>query len=130
MSHRQGSLLSKVATESGFTTLYTSSRDAKLMCISRFVRLFGYGTTFLILVHFLTSVGNISDAQVGLFMTLTLLGDAMISFCLTIVTDKLGRRRVLAVGAISMMFSGLIFAVSSNYYILVLASIFGVISPR
>lgn len=62
-------------------------------------------------------------------MTLTVLGDVVISFLLTTITDKVGRRLVLAVGAGSMVMSGLVFYLSSNYWILLFASILGVISP-
>lgn len=115
--------------ESGATAILHSPRDTKLLCVQRFVRLFAYGMSFLILVHYLTSLG-IDDAHVGLFMTLTLLGDAIISFCLTLITDKVGRRLVLMAGAGLMSFSGLIFSWSSNYWLLLLASVVGVISPR
>jgi predicted MFS family arabinose efflux permease len=128
--HHRGSLLSRLSAVSGFATLVTSSRDAKLMCLQRFVRLYAYGASFIILIQFLSSVGNISDAQIGLFLTLTMLGDALISLCLTIVTDRVRRRNVLAFGATSMAFSGVVFASSSSYWILVFASIVGVISPR
>ena len=63
-------------------------------------------------------------------MTLTLLGDVVISFVLTLVADGLGRRRILILGAALMSASGVIFALNGNYWILVAASIFGVISPR
>ena len=63
-------------------------------------------------------------------MTLTLLGDVVISFLLTLVADALGRRRILAMGALLMTASGVVFALSNNYWILVIASVFGVISPR
>ncbi|UZJ53742.1 hypothetical protein CBS101457_003062 [Exobasidium rhododendri] len=129
MAHHRAPLLSRLAVVTGFTTLANSSRDAKLMCLQRFVRLFAYGSSFLILIQFLATVGSISDAQIGLFLTLTMLGDALISLCLTVVTDKIGRRNVLAFGAASMIFSGAVFAMSSNYWILVFASIVGVISP-
>ena len=91
--------------------------------------MFGYGATFLILVHFMTSLG-ITDAQVGVFMTLTLLGDVVISFCLTLITDKVGRRLILIAGSAMMSFSGIVFALSSNYWSLLFASVVGVISPR
>jgi MFS family permease len=119
---------SRLATESGFRAIAQSCRDTKLLCLQRFVRLFAYGASFLILVHFLSSMG-ISDDRIGLFMTLTLLGDAAISSLLTLVTDQVGRRRVLFVGAFSMAMSGLVFAASSNYWLLLLASVVGVISP-
>lgn len=119
---------SRLATESGFRTIAQSCRDTKLLCLQRFVRLFAYGASFLILVHFLSSMG-ISDDRIGLFMTLTLLGDAAISSLLTLITDQVGRRRVLFVGACSMVVSGLVFAASGNYWLLLLASVVGVISP-
>lgn len=122
-------LLTKVAEESGAIAIFNSSYDTKLLCLQRFVRLFAYGTSFLILVHFLTSLG-INDAHVGLFMTLTLLGDVVISFILTLITDKVGRRKVLASGAVLMTMSGVVFSLTSNYWLLVLASVVGVISPR
>jgi predicted MFS family arabinose efflux permease len=106
-----------------------STRDVKLLFLQRFFRLFAYGTTFIILVHFLSSLG-ISDEHIGLFMTLTMLGDVVISFVLTLITDQVGRRRVLLVGAALMILSGAVFSLSSSYWILVLASVVGVISPR
>ena len=63
-------------------------------------------------------------------MTLTLLGDVAISFLLTLVADGLGRRRILGLGAALMSASGVVLALSGNYWVLVAASILGVISPR
>ena len=63
-------------------------------------------------------------------MTLTLLGDVVISFVLTLVADGLGRRKILVLGAGLMTASGFVFTMSGNYWVLVLASILGVISPR
>ncbi|KAH8738363.1 major facilitator superfamily transporter [Ilyonectria robusta] len=117
-----------LAKESGVVVVWTSCRDTKLLCVQRFVRLFAYGASFLILVHFLASLG-FSDERIGLFMTLTLLGDTVISFILTAITDRVGRRRVIAAGALLMMMSGVVFSVSSSYWLLAMASIFGVISP-
>lgn len=129
MSSRAKYLLSKLGDELGVYSILRSSRDTKLLCLQRFTRLFAYGASTLILALYLSSLGS-SDARIGLFMTLTLLGDVIISFLLTLVADGLGRRRILALGAALMSASGLVFAVSGNYWILVAASIFGVISPR
>ena len=63
-------------------------------------------------------------------MSLTLWGDVVISFVLTLFADGLGRRRVLMLGAALMAASGVVFTFSGNYWVLVAASIFGVISPR
>ena len=129
MSSRAKYLLSKLGEELGVYSILLSSRDTKLLCLQRFTRLFAYGASTLILALYLSSLGS-SDARIGLFMTLTLLGDVVISFLLTLVADGLGRRRILVLGAALMSASGLVFAVSGNYWILVAASIFGVISPR
>lgn len=122
-------VLSKLSHESGLSAILHSSRDTKLLCLARSVRLFAYGASFLILVHYLSTVG-FTDARIGLFMTLTLLGDVVISFLLTLITDQVGRRRVLAAGAALMIMSGAVFALCSNFWFLLLASVVGVISPR
>lgn len=129
MGSRAITLLSKLGEELGVYSILHSSRDTKLLCLQRFTRLFAYGASTLILALYLSSLGS-SDARIGLFMTLTLLGDVVISFLLTLVADGLGRRRILVLGAALMSASGVIFAISGNYWILVAASIFGVISPR
>ncbi len=129
MASKAKSLLSKVAEELGVFSVIQSSRDTKLLCLQRFTRLFAYGASTLILALYLSSIGA-SDARIGLFMTLTLLGDVVISFLLTLVADGLGRRRILMLGAALMSASGVIFALSGNYWVLVVASILGVISPR
>jgi len=63
-------------------------------------------------------------------MTLTLIGDTLISFILTLFADALGRKAILALGAALMAASGIIFGVSGNYWVLLGAAIIGVISPR
>ena len=129
MASRAKSLLSRLAEELGVLSILRSSRDTKLLCLQRFTRLFAYGASTLILALYLSSLGS-SDARIGLFMTLTLLGDVVISLLLTLVADGLGRRRILVLGAALMTASGIVFVISGNYWILVAASIFGVISPR
>lgn len=129
MAEGKPSILSRISTELGLSSIYNSSTDTKLLCLQRFVRLFAYGLSTLILVLYLSSLG-ISDAHIGLFMTMTLLGDVAISFVLTLFADGLGRRRILVLGALLMSASGVVFAVSGNYWVLVAASIIGVISPR
>ncbi|KAL8718312.1 MAG: hypothetical protein Q9181_008221 [Wetmoreana brouardii] len=114
--------------ELGIHSILSSSRDSKLLCLQRFVRLFAYGASTLILALYLASI-DVSDAKIGLFMSLTLWGDVVISFLLTLFADGLGRRRTLMMGAALMTASGLVFTTSSNYWVLVAASILGVISP-
>lgn len=120
--------LRKVLDEVGLLTLYSSTRDTKLLCLQRFVRLFAYGGSTLILVSYLAALG-ISETRIGLFMSLTLGGDILISFILTLFADGIGRKVVLGAGAALMTASGVVFAIFSNYWVLLVAAIFGVISP-
>lgn len=118
----------RVLAELGLVTLLRSSRDIKLLCLQRFTRLFAYGVTTLILVAYLQELGH-SRTRVGLFMTLTLVGDVVISFFLTLFADRIGRKAILSLGAALMAASGVIFALFSNYWVLLAAAILGVISP-
>lgn len=122
-------MASRLLHEIGLSSLFHSPFDTKLLCLQRFVRLFAYGGSTLILVTYLTAL-HISEARIGLFMTLTLIGDVVISFFLTLFADGLGRKVILSAGAALMTLSGLVFAVSGNYWVLLAAAIFGVISPR
>lgn len=121
--------LVKALEELGLVSLWTSTIDTKLLCIQRFVRLFAYGGSTLILVAYLSAL-EISKTKIGLFMTLTLVGDTMISFALTLFADALGRKAILSLGAVLMAVSGIVFALFGNYWVLLISAIVGVISPR
>jgi MFS family permease len=114
--------------ELGLATMRHAGRDVYIIILARYIRLFAYGSVALILALFFQEQG-FSDEQIGLFMSLTLLGDVVISLLLTLVADTLGRRRTLLLGAMSMAISGAVFATTSNYVALLLAAIIGVISP-
>ncbi|KIW67698.1 hypothetical protein PV04_06930 [Phialophora macrospora] len=114
--------------ELGLVTLYHSHVDTKILILQRFVRLFAYGGSTLILASYLSDLGN-EDARIGLFMTLTLIGDVFISFLLTLIADQLGRRWILVLGAALMCASGVVFGFSGNYWVLLAGAIVGVISP-
>lgn len=61
-------------------------------------------------------------------MSLTLLGDMLLSLLLTLVADRFGRRRILLLGSFLMVLSGVAFALFENFWILLLAAVLGVIS--
>jgi predicted MFS family arabinose efflux permease len=122
-------ILLKTLEELGLISLWTSPFDTKLLCAQRFVRLFAYGSSTLILVSYLSEL-EISKAKVGLFMTLTLVGDTVLSFVFTIFADSLGRKAVLVLGAVLMIAAGVIFALFRNYWVLLIAAVIGVISPK
>ena len=108
--------------------LRTLSSDGWLLFVTRFARLFAYGSLSVILVFYLVGLG-LTEAQVGLVLTLTLVGDVVVSLYLTTRADRIGRRRMLVVGSILMAAAGLAFAFTSNLLFLVVAGTIGVISP-
>ena len=110
------------------TALKTLSRDGWLLFITRFTRLFAYGSLSVILIFYLTGIG-LTEAQAGLVLTLTLVGDVVVSLYLTTRADRIGRRRMLIIGSILMAAAGLAFALTSNLLFLVIAGTVGVISP-
>ncbi|KAL2005054.1 hypothetical protein VTN00DRAFT_2904 [Thermoascus crustaceus] len=126
--HGPSWLLVRILDELGLASVWRSSLDAKFLCAQRFVRLFAYGGSTLILASYLSALG-ISDDRIGLFMTLTLAGDVVISFFLTLFADAMGRRAVLALGSALMAASGVVFGIFGNYWVLLAAAVFGVISP-
>ncbi len=110
------------------TALRALTTDAWLLFVTRFTRLFAYGSLSVILVFYLISLG-LSEPQTGLVLTLTLAGDLAVSLYLTTRADRIGRRRMLVVGAVLMTLAGLAFAFTSNLIYLIIAGTIGVISP-
>jgi MFS family permease len=104
------------------------TRDGYLLFFARFVRLFAYGSLSVVLVFYLIGLG-LREYQVGILLTLTLVGDTVISLYLTTRADRVGRRRMLILGAILMAAAGLAFACTHNFVLLIIAGTIGVISP-
>jgi MFS family permease len=104
------------------------NHDAWLLFATRFLRLFAYGALSVVLVFYLVGLG-LSESQTGLLLTATLIGDTLVSLYLTTRADRIGRRRMLIIGAALMAGAGLTFAVTGNWWLLVLAGTIGVISP-
>jgi MFS family permease len=103
-------------------------RDGRLLFAMRTLRMFGYGFLAVVLVLYLVAAG-LDPLAVGIVLTLTLIGDTLISLWLTTNADRLGRRRVLVAGAVLMIAAGIVFAWTSWLPLLVLAGAIGVISP-
>lgn len=113
--------------ESGIASLYQTGRDAWLVILSRTCRMFAFGAVSLTIALFFSELG-FSDFRIGLFMTLTLLGDVVLGLVVTLMADGLGRRRVLLAGGLLMALSGAIFTYFENFWILLIAAVLGVVS--
>jgi MFS family permease len=103
-------------------------RNGRLLFATRILRLFGYGFLAVVLVLYLAAIG-LDAGPIGLVLTLTLLGDTLISLWLTTHADRLGRRTVLIVGSLLMVAAAIVFASTDVFVVLVIAGAIGVISP-
>jgi MFS family permease len=102
--------------------------DGWLLFSTRFIRLFAYGSLSVVLVFYLIAIG-LTAAQAGMLLTATLAGDTVVSLYLTTRADRIGRRRMLVVGAGLMAAAGLVFSFATNVSLLIVAGTIGVISP-
>lgn len=105
-----------------------TDRDTTLLFAARFARLFAYGFFSVALALYLSAIG-FSERQIGLLLSLTLGGDAVISLWMTTSADRIGRRRMLIVGGVLMALSGIAFIATRNPILLMIAAVLGVISP-
>lgn len=115
--------------EFGLASVKATGRDSWLIIVSRCSRMFAYGGTSLIFALFFSAL-DFSDFYIGLFMTLTLLGDVALSLLLTLIADRVGRRRILLLGSALMVLSGATFVLVDNYWILLAAAVVGVVSAN
>jgi MFS family permease len=102
--------------------------DGRLLFATRAFRLFTYGFLSVVLMIYLAEVG-LSETQIGLLFTLTLIGDTIVSFWVTTAADRLGRRRMLILGSVLMVVAGISFAATDNFVLLLIAATIGIISP-
>ena len=105
--------------------------DVALLFAARSVRLFAYGALSVVLALYLHEIG-LSGALIGLLFTLTLAGDAVITLWITTTADHAyarGRKKMLLLGAGLMVLAGIVFSLTGNPLLLIIAGIVGVISP-
>lgn len=102
--------------------------DGRLLFITCGLRSLAYGFLSVVLALYLAAMG-LDPASIGAIFTAALAGGAVMTVGLTAVADRLGRRRVLMVGALLMAGAGAVFALTSNPILLAAAAIVGTISP-
>ena len=109
-------------------SLRALDREGRLLFATRTLRMFGYGFLAVVLVLYLAAIG-LDPFAIGIVLTLTLVGDTVISLWLTTNADRIGRRRVLVAGSLLMVVAGIAFALTSWLPLLVVAGTIGVLSP-
>jgi MFS family permease len=102
--------------------------DGYILFGTRVIRMFAYGFLSVVLALYFAKLG-LSEGLIGLLLSVTLIGDAAVSLWMTTTADRVGRRRILMAGAALMLFAGVLFAVTDQVALLLIAAIIGVISP-
>lgn len=111
----------------GVYSLFHLSLNGWLLFFSKTIRI-SYSFLAVMLVIYLQEVG-FADDSIDFLFALTLLGDALISIVLTTHADSWGRRRTLLIGSALAILTSIVFAIKSNFYLLLISGIIGVISP-
>jgi len=102
------------------------SYDGHLILAARAVRTFAYGYLSVILGVYLEGLG-LAPWQIGAVLTVTLAGSAALTVIFSVIADTAGRRRMLFISAVLMAGAGGAFAVTSDYLLLLLASLTGTV---
>jgi MFS family permease len=120
--------MSGFLSEIGFYNLVNSPKDVYVIILLRMLRLVGFGATSLILALYLREL-SFDDEYIGLFMTLTFVGDLVSSFLLALVADQIGRRNVLVISSAAMVCTGVVFSTFQNRIALTAAAVIGILTP-
>jgi MFS family permease len=105
-----------------------ANRDIIILFSTRIIRLFAYGFISVVLALYLAATG-LSAAGVGAILTATLAGDILVSLWVTVVADRVGRKKMLLLGAVLMILAGLTFLLTTDPLWITLAAIIGIVSP-
>ncbi len=104
------------------------SRDRRVLIFTRTVRSLSDGFVSVLLASYLAALG-FSGVRVGAVVTATLLGTALLTLGVGLLTDRLGRRRVLTTGAVLAVATGIAFASSSAFVPVLLIAMIGTLNP-
>ena len=104
------------------------TRDGRLVLAAKGIRSFGFGFLSVILLIYLSAIG-FGVLLGGIVLSLMLMGGVILTVFGSFFADRIGRRSFLMIMAILMSFSGLVYALTTNLVLLLLASIMGTLSP-
>ena len=104
------------------------TRPVTCLYAARAIRDFGDGFVAILLVVYLTELG-LGAFEVGVVATLALFGSALMTLGIGFFGASTGRRRLLTMASALMVATGLAFAASSSYAVLLLVAFVGTINP-
>ena len=106
----------------------TPRHGASAVYIARAIRDFGDGFIAILLPVYLTALG-LSAFDVGVVATLALLGSALLTLAIGFLGARHDHRRLLLAASALMAGTGIAYAASSDYWVLLLVAFVGTINP-
>ena len=106
----------------------SATTDARLLLTTRALRGLADGAVSVLLPGYLTAIG-FSPLRVGAIVFGTLLGSAGLTLWVGLVTDRLGRRRVLLAACALMLLTGIGFATTTSFWPLFVVAVVGTLNP-
>ena len=103
------------------------STDGKKLLVTRVLRTFAYGYLATSLGLYLDHLG-LTPTEIGIVLTAAIGGSAVMTVFWSIMADRFGRRRTIAIMALLMAVGGLAFALTNSFVVLILAAFTGTIS--
>lgn len=101
-----------------------SQADQRGIVLMRGLRSFAYGLLAVLLPVALARAGE-TPAAIGVLITVSLLGDFVGTYVISLIADPLGRHRTLVLLALLMAGTGIIFGLIHVYALLLVAAFFG-----
>jgi MFS family permease len=106
----------------------SATRDASLLLASRALRAFGDGVISIVLPAYLLARGC-TPAQVGILITMTLLGSAASTLLIGFLASRYARKGLLLALSLLMVATGLAFASVGDFWPLVVVAFLGTVNP-
>jgi len=101
--------------------------DGRILLSTRTLRSFAYGYLAVVLAVYLSLLG-LGSVEIGAILTAALAGSAVMNVFWSLQADTFGRRKSVALMSLLMFCGGLLFALGSDKWVLVVAAFTGTIS--
>ncbi len=102
--------------------------DGRLLVVSRGVRGLADGAVAVALSAYLTHLGY-SGGQIGLIVTAMLMGSAALTLLVGLRGHTLARRVIMQMAALTMIATGIIYATSTTFVVLLVVGVLGTMNP-
>lgn len=104
------------------------SKDAKIILLNRFIRSFAFGFISIIIGIYLKEIG-INSSRIGILLSVSILGGAIFSIIVGRYAVNFGLKTMFLVSSIVSVSGIALYVLTSNYLILIFASLIAFISP-